>query len=145
MIAGSSEHARKSAVLSSVIFDDSDNLTLDEKKMLVQAIEDHGRGIKISSAVGAALIVADKVDFSKRRILAIDIISDSIKNCQEIENVEIHIAGNEIIINTLVTEVFNKKLFVEEYPRRYNILVKAVEFLNCTCKFQLNGTEVRFE
>lgn len=144
IITGRWEHARKSAVLSSVIFDGSDHLTLDEKKMLIQAIEDHSSGMNTSSAAGAALIIADKIDFSKRRILDIDIISDSVKNCQEIENVEILILGNEIIINVLTTEIFIKSLFVNEYTHRYNILVRAVKFLGCTCIFQLNGTEEIF-
>ena len=143
MIAGRWEHGRKSAALSSVIFDGSDHLIPDEKQMLIQAIEDHSKGANISSAVGAALIIADKIDFSKRRILAVDITSDSLINCQKIENVKILISGDEISISTVTTDDFDKNLFVNEYKPRYKILEKAVEFLGCSCKFQLNEVEER--
>ena len=141
VITGRWEHAKKSAALSYVIFDGSSHLTPDEKKILIQAIEDHSSGTNISSPVGAALIIADKIDFSKRRILPIDITSDSVKNCQEIEDVEILISGNEIIINAVTTDAFIKNIFVDDYTHKYNILIKAVEFLNCSCKFQINDTE----
>ena len=65
MITGRWEHARKSAVLSAVIFDGSDHLSSDEKKILISAIEDHSKGKNITNAVGAALLIADKVDWSK--------------------------------------------------------------------------------
>jgi len=36
--------------------------------MIVQAIDVHSDGNDISSAVGAALLIADKADISKKRI-----------------------------------------------------------------------------
>ena len=144
MITGRWEHAKKSAVLSSVIFDGSDHLKPDEKKMLIQAIEDHSSGVDISSPVGAALIIADKADFSKRRtILPIDLLSDADKNGLEIDDVEIIISNDKIIINAVTTEMFNIELFIKNYTR-YNLLAKAAKFLGCTCKFQINGKEVKW-
>ena len=148
MIAGRREHGRKSAALSAVIFDGSEHLLLQEiqpheKKLLFQAIEDHSSGKDKSSAVGATLFIADKLDFSKKRVLPVSVEKqdDMYRNGLEINDVNIRISGKSIIINAITTEAFSKELFMKWYKSPYNLLLKEANYLGCTCHLQFNGIE----
>lgn len=72
-IAGRWNHARKSTALAEVFLDDLEELLPTEKNMIVQAIGNHSDGENIMSPIGAALLLADKVDVSKRRRLHINL------------------------------------------------------------------------
>lgn len=144
MITGRWEHARKSAVLSAVIFDGSDHLFPDEKKMLVQAIEDHDKGKNISSVIGAALLIADKVDCSKNRVLPVGILRESTKNQLEIERVDSSVSDKLIIINFITTKDFSKEHYLMDYKKYYNLVLKGAEYLGCTCQLQFNGIDENF-
>ena len=138
-VAGRWNHAQKSAALARVYFDGCDNLNSDEKDIVVQAIADHSNGNNISSAVGAALIIADKADISKRRILPIDTIDAWHKNLLEIENVDVRISDKIITIDHIVIDAFCKELHKSEYTKGFIMLVKAAKYLGCECRFYING------
>lgn len=135
-IAGRWNHARKSAVLARVSFDGSDHLREEEKDMIVQAIEDHSDGENISSAIGAALLIADKVDISKRRILPVETIDAWHGNLLEIEKVDLHISTKSISINFLTTDAFSKELLIDGYRKGYDIPIRAAKYLGCACNYQ---------
>ena len=148
MIAGRREHGRKSAALSGVIFDGSEHLLLQEitrqeREMIFQAISDHDSGKDKSSAIGAALFIADKLDFSKKRVLPVSIEKqdDMYKNGLEVDNVDINISGKVIKINVITTETFSKELFMKWYKYPYSLLEKEANYLSCTCNLQFNGIE----
>ena len=141
MITGRWKHNRKSAVLSKVIFDGSDHLSAAEKEMLIQAIDDHSSGKNISSAVGAALLIADKIDYSKNRILPVEVLSESAKIQLEIEKADLNISEKSIIINFITTRDFAKGQFMKEYKKPYSLALKGAEYLGCTCQLQFNGIE----
>ena len=143
-IAGRWNHARKSAALAAVFLDGSVDFSPEEKNMIVQAIEDHSTGKNISSAVGAALLIADKVDISKRRVLPSETIDAWHKNLLEIEDVDVHVSSKAIIINYITTEAFSKNLLVSEYTKGFSLPIKAANYLGCTCHFQFNGKEYNF-
>ena len=144
MITGRWAHARKSAVLAEVIFNGSDHLLPDEKEMLVHAIDDHDKGNNITSVVGAALLIADKVDYSKNRVLPVEIIRESDKHSLEIERVDLQIVEKSIIINFITTKNFSKEQFLKIYVNPYKLVLKGTEYLDCTCQLQFNGLDDNF-
>lgn len=138
-IAGRRNHARKSAALAEVFLDDLKDLLPAEKEMIVQAIGDHSDGENIISPIGAALLLADKVDVSIRRRLHKEPIDNWYRNLLQIEDVDINTYGTEIIINFITTEVFSKEAFADGYRENFNLITKAAEYLGCTCNFQFDG------
>ena len=88
--------------------------------MIVQAIGDHSDGENILSAIGAALLLADKVDASKRRRLHIEPIDNWYSNLLQIDDMDINIFGTKIIINFISTEAFAKETFVGGYKKKFN-------------------------
>jgi len=143
-IAGRWNHARKSAVLTVVFLDGLENLTSEEKDIIIQAIEDHSDANNISSAIGAALFIADKTDISKRRILPVETIDVWSSNLLEIEDVNICVSDKTILINHITTEAFSKDILINGYAQQFNTLIKAAEYLGCTCQIQFNGTKENF-
>jgi HD superfamily phosphohydrolase YqeK len=140
-IAGRWNHARKSAALAAVLLDYPVNLLPAEKDMIIQAIADHSEGKMIASAVGAALLIADKIDVSKKRVLPVKDMDDWHRNLLEIEKVELIILDKEIIINYIITDFFSKDVFFGEYKKGFDLPAKAAAFLGCRCCLQFNGTE----
>ena len=116
----------------------------EEKTVIVQAIEDHSKGMNISSAIGAALLIADKVDISKRRILPSATIDAWHMSLLEIENVDVCVSDKAITINYVTTGAFSKDLLISDYAKGFNLPVKAAKYLGCTCHFQFNGREERY-
>ena len=147
-ITGRWKHASMSAALAAVYLDGPVYFSPEEKEMIVHAIEDHSDGNDISSAIGAALIIADKMDISRRRILPLGNTSSFYKeydawhnNLLEIENMDVYIANKTITINCITTEAFIKDVFVNGYLKRFSLSIKAAKHLGCTYHFQFNGKE----
>lgn len=137
-IAGRWNHARKSAVLASVFLDGLEDLLPNEKDIIVQAIADHSDGKNILSAIGAALLIADKVDASKRRRLHAETIDDWYRNICQIEDVDISVSSGAITINFITTEIFSKEVFINGYKKGFNLMTKAADYLGCTWNYQFN-------
>ncbi|MCL2546530.1 MAG: hypothetical protein FWE06_04960 [Oscillospiraceae bacterium] len=137
-------HAQKSAALAAVLMEYPVQLLPKEKSIIIQAIEDHSNGILIESAVGAALLIADKVDISKERILPFETIGDVHRNHLEIQSVDIRILNKAIIIDCLVSKAFSQNLFLYSYAKSYDILTRASHYLGCTCHFLLNSKDELF-
>lgn len=144
-IAGRWNHARKSAALAAVFLDGLDDLRSDEKDTIVQAIQDHSDGHNISSPIGAALLIADKVDISKRRILPVKTIDAWHGNLLEIEDVDIRISNKTISIDCIITDAFSKELLISGYKKGYSMPMKAARYLGCTCQYNFNGMQERYD
>jgi len=135
-VAGRRNHAQKSAALAAVFLGDSHDLSLEEKNVIVQAVADHSEGENISSAVGAALLIADKVDLSCKRILPVDNIDDWHKNLLEIRDVEVRVAGDEIAVNYIATDAFLADALIGKYTE---VPTKAARYLGLACQILVNG------
>ena len=140
-IAGRWNHALKSAALTTVLMEYPVHLLPDEKAMIIQAVKDHSNGDNIASAIGAALLIADKIDITKKRILPDKILDAWHKNLLEIDDVDICVSDKSITINYITTELFSKELLVSEYAKGFNLPIKAAKYLGCDCHFQFNGIE----
>ncbi|MCL1845397.1 MAG: HD domain-containing protein [Defluviitaleaceae bacterium] len=141
-IAGRWEHAKKSAGLARVFLKGSDLFSREEIGLILQAIEDHSDGENISSAIGAAVIIGDKTDLSRRRIFPY--VTDPIyKNLMEMTEVDLKICGEFLTVNFIVTQDFSREFFildfVHEYKKGYELTIKAAEFLGRRARFQING------
>jgi len=140
-IAGRWNHARKSAALVEVFLDGPVHFTPEENSTIIQAIEDHSTGKNILSAIGAALLIADKVDISQRRILPAETLDEWHKNLLEIKNVDVAVTSKAITINYLTTGAFSKDLLISDYAKGFELPIKAAKYLGCACHFQFNGIE----
>ena len=140
-IAGRKNHAQKSAALASVLLDETTRVLPKERDFIINAIYDHSEGKNISSALGAALLIADKTDISKKRLLPDKTLDDWHKNIMEIENVDINISGKVISIYYLTTDKFSEKIFASESAKFHSIPKRAAIFLDCACHFQINDEE----
>ncbi|MCL2528120.1 MAG: HD domain-containing protein [Defluviitaleaceae bacterium] len=138
-IAGRQEHPRKGAALAAIFLDDPALILPAEKDIIVQAIQDHSKGKNIASPVGAALLIADKVDISYKRILPKANIDHWHKNLLEIRDVEVHVSDKVITINYITTDKFSKDLLISDYEKGFKLPVMAVEYLGCDCVFRFNG------
>jgi len=143
-IAGRWNHARKSAALAAVFLDGPVHFLPEEKDMITQAIEDHSAGSNISSAAGAALLIADKVDISHKRVLPLETLDNWHKNLLEIKNVDVCVSDKAIVINYITSEEFSKLLHISGYAKGFDQPAKAAKFLGCTCHFKFNGEEEFF-
>ena len=141
IIAGRKNHAQKSVALASVFLNDYSSILPDEKEMILQAVEDHSKGINISSAIGAALIIADKADISKNRLLPDKKLDAWHENLLNLRKVEINIANSAVFINFITSKDFSKPLFIEVHNKYISLPIKASSFLGCSCHFMINGKE----
>lgn len=146
-IAGRWKHAEKSAALAGVFLSGAD-LWESERGMIVQAIADHSDGKNISSAVGAAVLIADKTDISRGRIFLREDIDEIHKNLLEVEKVDIKISDGRMTINYITTEKFSRDIFVNDfisYKKPWKLPKKAAKFLGLRCRFKINGEKVSFK
>ena len=148
VIAGRKSHAKKSAALAEVFLGDADFLSPEERAVIVQAIEDHSAGEHITSAIGAALLIADKIHISQQRIFKSPDLDDFHKHLLELREVKLKISPDIITINYVTTKNLTREILTEdfrtEYPKGHKIPQTAAEFLGRTCRFEINDREVTF-
>ena len=99
-IVGRWNHASMSAAIVTVWLEASQVLLPEEKNIIIQAIKDHSEGKDLSSAVGAALLFADKIDCSKKRNLSPEPNHVRYKELSIIDDVEVNISEKILTINT---------------------------------------------
>ena len=69
-IYGRVDHARVGAIMCAEFFGKVD-LTIEDWQIIQNAILEHSNGDNINSAVHAALLIADKIDMSKGRVVSV--------------------------------------------------------------------------
>lgn len=139
-IVGRRKHASMSAAIVSVWLEDSVVLLPEEKNVIIQAIKEHSGDKEISSAVGAAILFADKIDYSKKRNLTPEPNHRRYKYLSTIDDVEVNISSKAITVNYITNDIFS----IDKNKQPYNLLIAAAQYFGCTCHFQINGKEVSF-
>ena len=139
-IVGRWNHASMSAAIVSVWLEAEASQVLlpEDKNIIIQAIKDHSEGIEISSAVGAALLFADKVDCSKKRNLSPEPNHPRYNELSTIDDVVINVSNKIITVNYITNEMFG----IDENKRPHSMLIKSANYLGCACNFQINGNKV---
>ena len=113
VIRGKKNHAKRSSEMASVYLDKI-HLSVKDKGIIKSAILDHSKGENISSAIGASLLIADKIDVSDNRILPFG-KKQSHFFMKGIENITLTVENEEIGIEYQVNEKFNKEIFFQEH------------------------------
>lgn len=114
------------------------NILEVEIDVIVQAIEDHSNGNNIQSAIGAALLMADKLDFSKYRTINSSINDYLNRQITNIDNVDIIINDNAFIINYLTDNDFDPSV-LKEWKKCILCPQKAASYFKRNCIFLING------
>jgi hypothetical protein len=155
------DHARISASMC-LYFVSKTNLNLNDLKIIEQAVLDHSSGMDMQSAVGAALIIADKMTDINRGIpVKADLIRGGFNNEAElnkydkpldvtytytIKDIQLNIKSHDLIFNYIVegnTEDFINEYLLVRLKRMPIILTKnAVAYLKCNCIYKVNGDEI---
>lgn len=97
-IEGKKGHAHRSSEMC-VHFLNKTELSQENKDIIIHAIEDHSNGNEINSPVGAALLIADKIDISKNRVLELGKQERWHSNLLNIEETYLTVENKKIIIN----------------------------------------------
>ncbi|MCL1845115.1 MAG: HD domain-containing protein [Defluviitaleaceae bacterium] len=138
IIAGRRKHAKKSAALAK-IFLSRDDFSPNEKSSIVQAIDDHSDGKKICSAIGAALVIADKIDISRNRIFDLPNLDAVHKNLLELEDVVLSVSDKIISVNYIGTPNFSPELLIRDFKKVFKLPRRAAKFLGCKWRVHFNG------
>lgn len=105
--------------------------------VIVQAIEDHSNGKNVESTVGAALLLADKIDVSNHRVKD-SIVKDSINTeFAKMYRVDVEILGDDMCIFYKAEKDFNPTIF-NYWIKALTIPKLVCEYLNKNCIFKIN-------
>lgn len=137
-IDGKKGHAHRSSEMC-IHFLEKTKLSQECKGIIIHAIEDHSNGNEINSPVGAALLIADKIDISKNRVLELGKQDRWHSNLLNIEETILIVEDKNIIINYIVNDKFSRKILSEEWKKGITLPIKASNYFDCNCIFQLNG------
>ena len=158
---GRKDHAKTSASMC-LYFVSKTNLNLNDLKIIEQAVLDHSSGTDMQSAVGAALMIADKLtDANRANHLKADLIRGGFNNETELNKlnksvnrspinkdfVQLNIKSRDFIFNYNVEG--NTEDFINEYLTKklkstpFLLTQRAAAFLNCDCIYQINGDEIK--
>ena len=140
-IEGKKGHAIRSSEMC-IHFLDKTNLTQEKKDIIIHAIKDHSNGNEITSPVGAALLLADKINMSKDRVLELGKQNNWHKNWLNIEEVILTIENKTIIINYIVNDKFSKEILLETWEKGITAPIKASKYFGYNCIFQFNGNTI---
>lgn len=140
IIEGKKGHAHRSSEMC-IHFLDKTKLPQKSKDTIIHAIKDHSNGDDIKTPVGAALLLADKIDISKNRVLELGKQDSWHNNLLNIEETILRVEGRNII-NYIVNDKFSREILLEGWKKGRTAPIKASNYLGCNCIFQLNGNIV---
>jgi len=147
-------HARISAAMCSEFYDKT-NLTIEDWQIIQHAILEHSNGNNISCAVEAALLIADKIDMSKHRTIAVkeDLKKSGLTDENELNKydddlclldaIDISISNKIITFNFITT--INPLTFrakrLNPTNRNIRIIEEACAYLKLKTNYEVNGTK----
>ena len=117
------------------------DITINEKEMIKQAIIDHSKGNDIKSLIGLALVLADKLDVTYHRTINSSIQDKMNKEIQKIIKVEIEISDKELIVKYTTVDQFDLKILYD-WPKAITIPYKVSRYLNKNYIFLINGNQI---
>jgi hypothetical protein len=160
---GRNDHAKISASMC-LYFISKTNLNLSDLNIIEQAVLDHSKGADIQNAVGAALMIADKLtDANRANHLKADLIRGGFNDEAELNKlnkyvnpstvnkdfVQLNIKSRDLIFSYNVEG--NSEDFTNEYLTKklkstpFIMTQNAAAFLNCNCIYQVSGCEIEFK
>ncbi len=140
-IKGKKNHAIRSSEMCKQFLDKT-TLSKEDKDIIIHAIKDHSNGNDINNAIDAALVLSDKIDISKNRVLDLGKTDRWHSNWLNIEDVILTIEDKKIIVNYIVNDNFSKEILLEDWDKGIVTPTKACNYFGCSCIFQLNGNTI---
>ena len=129
-------HAKESEKYAK-IFLDNYNINIQDKEIILNAIRNHSIGTNITSNVGLALLLADKIDLASHRVENSTIQDEVNEEFMKVMNVEISITNQNIYINYKAKESFNISI-LNSWDKAIIIPFKVAKYLGKKCMFFLN-------
>lgn len=117
------------------------NITEEESNVIEQSIIDHSNGNNISSLIGLALVLADKLDVTFHRTINLSIQDKMNKEIQKIRNVDIEINNNELIVKYTTTGDFDINI-LNDWEKAITVPKKAANYLNKNFIFIVNNKKI---
>lgn len=100
----------------------------EEMELLEDAIKDHSNGNHMTSLLGAALVLADKLDVTYHRTIHSSIQDEMNKEVQKIKKVDVVITEDELIVLYETTESLNFEI-LRGWKKAFTIPEKVSNYL----------------
>lgn len=140
MILDKVDHALESSKIFSNYIERND-LTEAEFEVLKQAIQDHSKGNEITSLVGLALVLADKLDVTYHRTINSSIQDTTNKEIQKIKKVDIKITDEYLTVNYFTNNDFDFNR-LHDWQKVVTIPYKVANYLNKNLVFLINEKKI---
>ena len=134
------EHALESSKIF-INFIAKNDITPAEENILREAIKDHSNGNNITSIIGLALVLADKLDVTYHRTINSSIKDTMNQEIQKIKEVDINITNDQLVVNYITDDDFNFTI-LKNWPKAITIHYKVSKYLNKNFEFLINKKAV---
>ncbi len=135
------------AIESGKIFDSfipGNAVTKEEKILMKQAIEDHSNGNNITSLIGLALFLGDKLDVTYHRTINSSIQDKMNKEIQKIKDVDIVINDKNLIVTYKTEDDFDVSI-LNNWKKAITTPKKASDFLDKEYLFFINNQKIEYK
>lgn len=132
------------AVRSSEMFNqflDEEDVTIEEREVMRQAILDHSNGVDIKSLIGLSLCLADKLDVTYHRVINSSIHDEINNEIMKIQSVDIKIDKDKLILSYETLGDFDVNI-LKFWDKAYTVPKKVSEYLNKDFLFFIDGVEI---
>lgn len=117
------------------------DITSSEEEILEHAIKDHSKGKDITSLIGLALVLADKLDVTYHRTINSSIQDTLNKEFQKIKKVDIEITSQDLIVKYEVDGILDFRI-IKEWDKMITIPKKVATHLKKKSIFMINNQVV---
>lgn len=115
------------------------NMKKEDVNIIYDAIYYHSKGERINSNISAALLLADKIDISKARIIKDSYEDVFAYTIASIEKVNVNILKEQLEINYYTTNAdFDIESF-KSWEKAISVPIKVADYFNKKCIFNING------
>lgn len=111
--------------------------------IIAQAISDHSNGLDVQSVIGASLLLADKIDISKLRVINSTIRDEFNEQIMNIEDVKICLTEKEIIVKYITNGKLDLDIF-KSWSKPIVIPLKVAKYFNKECIFMIDDNISNF-
>lgn len=118
-------------------------VTEKEKILMKQAIEDHSNGNNITSLIGLALFLGDKLDVTYHRTINSSIQDEMNKEIQKIKDVDILINDKNLIVTYKTDNDFDVSI-LNNWKKAITAPKKASVFLDKEYLFFINNQKIEY-
>lgn len=131
------DHALKSSQMFREFLVDTD-ITEEEMNLLEEAIKDHSNGNHITSLLGAALVLADKLDVTYHRTINSSIEDEMNMEIRKIKKVEVVVTEPKLTVNYETTGPLNFEI-LRGWEKAFTVPDRISKYLEKQYVLKVNG------